>query len=116
MAVTVTKEYLAFIAPEFCDMDQRRLDVLNATADCYVSEAVFGDCAMQAKAYVIAHQAKLGDNEGSGPTTSEKVGDLARGSAGPGSNSKDWELTSYGKQFLRLARITAIPITDKFVV
>lgn len=116
MAVTVDKEYLKAIAPEFCDIDQRRLTALNAAADCYVSEDVFGDCTMQAKAYVIAHLAKLGDNNGTGALTSERVGDLARSYAGPGSNATDWEQTAYGKQYLRLARLTSVGQTDKFVV
>jgi hypothetical protein len=116
MSTVVDKEYLGYIAPEFCDIDQRRLNVLNDAAECYVSEDVFGDCAMQAKAYVIAHLAKLGDNEGTGPVVSEKVGDLARSYSGPATNATDWAQTSYGQQFKKLACLHALPTGDLFVV
>jgi hypothetical protein len=101
MAATVDKAYLILHFPEFSDVDETRINDLNATARLYVSEC-FGDAEKYALALMIAHILKLGDMAGLGPVKSEKVGDLSR-SYGELKVS-DWALTSYGQQYEGLAK------------
>jgi hypothetical protein len=103
MAVSVDKAYLVLHFPEFSDVDETRITSLNPTGLLYVSEDCFGDAAQYALALIIAHIIKLGEQAGSGPLKSEKVGDLSR-SYGDIKIS-DWSLTSYGAEFEMLAKM-----------
>lgn len=101
MAVSVNKAYLILHFPEFSDVDEARITALNPTGLLYVGDC-FGDAAQYALALIIAHILKLGEQSGSGPIKSEKVGDLAR-SYGDLKIS-DWALTSYGAEYEMLAK------------
>lgn len=103
MAVSVDKAYLVIHFPEFSDVDDARITALNDTAKLYMNEDCFGDAAQYALALMIAHILKLSEQAGSGPVTSEKVGDLAR-SYGK-LNISNWALTSYGAEFEILAKM-----------
>lgn len=103
MAVSVDKTYLVTHFPEFSDVDEARITALNDTAKLYMNEDCFGDAAQYALALMIAHILKLGEQAGSGPVTSEKVGDLSRGYAKP--SISNWALTSYGQEFEMLAKM-----------
>lgn len=103
MAVSVDKDYLILHFPEFSSVDATRVTNLNPTALLYVSEDCFGTAAKYALALMIAHILKLGEQAGSGPIKSEKVGDLSRSYGGL--NISNWALTSYGQEFEMLAKM-----------
>lgn len=102
MAVSVDKDYLTLHFPEFSGVDEQRVLDLNPTGLLYVDEDYFGDAAQYALCLIIAHILKLGEQAGSGPIKSEKVGDLAR-SYGE-IRISDWALTSYGAEFVMKAK------------
>lgn len=111
----VSLALLGALAPEYATMDEARLAVLNQVAAIHVSDAVFGEHAAVATAYVIAHLAKLGDTGGAGAVRSESVGDVSRTYAAAADSAGYWDLTSYGQEFKRLCSQIALVDGDLFV-
>ncbi len=68
-----------------------------------VSKATFGEQYVKGLMLLTAHWLTLERRRGNGQLTSERVGDLSA-SYQPGSVSRSIEQTSFGKEFLRLAR------------
>lgn len=103
----VTLELLGALAPEYATMTPVRLAALNQAAAIHVSDAVFGEYAAVATAWVIAHLAKLGDTGGAGAIRSESIGDESRTFAAP-VDTDYWGLTSYGQEFKNLCSLIAL--------
>ncbi len=68
-----------------------------------VSKPIFGDQYVKGLMLLVAHWLTLERRKGNGQLTSERVGDLSA-SYQPGSVARSIEATSFGKEFLRLAR------------
>jgi len=110
----VTLELLTALAPEFAGMTPERLTILNRVAALHVSDAVFGESADIAKAWVIAHMAKLADTGGAGAVRSESVGDISRTYAAA-ADATYWNLTAYGQEFLSICKTVALVQGDLYV-
>ncbi len=68
-----------------------------------VSKPIFGDQYVKGLMLLTAHWLTLERRKGNGQLTSERVGDLSA-SYQSGSVARSIESTSFGKEFLRLAR------------
>lgn len=101
--MTVNLAYIADLAPEFAGVDSGRVDRLVAIMTLQVPASVWGARQDLGIAYLVCHTLKIGANQGSGPITQEKIGDLSR-SYGQvnGGKGDPYELTSYGQEFKRL--------------
>jgi len=111
----VDKEYLVLHFAEFANEDPERIDALNATASLFVEEGVFGSKTRYALALFIAHLLKISQNQGAGGAlTGQSVGDLSEQFAAPNSKTS-LGLTSYGQEYLRIARQKSLGIRPLYV-
>lgn len=103
------------VAPEFADTDKypnSTLDLFAAEAECEVSATAWGCKYDRAVALITAHLISMskksseGGSSGAGQVKKVKVGQLEREyDVGSGSDSTNaYNLTTYGKEFLRLRK------------
>jgi hypothetical protein len=111
----VNKEYLVLHFAEFADVDPERITALNETALLFVEEGVFGTKSRYALALMIAHMLKVSSFEGAGgPIISQSVGDLSETFAAPQGKS-GLENSSYGQEYMRIARQKSVAFRPLFV-
>lgn len=114
--VTFTKAQLVLRFPEFAGEADARVAAMLEMARDFVSEDVLGSQAKTGLMLYTSHllasttAAKAGT---SGPLTSSRVGDLARGYAAPAPGANSLSNTSYGQLYLKL--IQALAAGGEFV-
>jgi hypothetical protein len=103
--------------PEFNDVAQypdHMLSFWATVAGVHVSESKWGDVYTVGMSLALAHYLVLANNNRTeagittGPVNSESTGDISTGydtSASLEEKAGQWNLTSYGKQFIRMARL-----------
>jgi hypothetical protein len=102
--------------PEFSDVTEYPESVMNfweSVASAYVSENKWGTLYVQGMSLVLAHLLTLAKNnqsgqQGAGPISNQSVGDVSVGfdtSSTAEDRAGQWNLTTYGKQYIRLARM-----------
>lgn len=109
--MSITAAQVKVFATEFEDEDDSRINTFISYAENYINSSVFGTKADFARLLYTAHLLTIsarGSSGASGPLTSEKVGDLQRSYASPGSVTDSLESTSYGLEFLRLRKTLLI--------
>jgi len=113
MSVTAAEFVERF--PEFADKDDARIEFFIDDAAVELSESAWGDRYYLAQSYLAAHKLALASETESG--NSFGLSGIASGSADGISTSFQtpaditatsayWMATSYGREFLRLKRIT----------
>jgi len=100
----VTLEYLTMLFPEFANETPQRVTALDDTANLLVSFGVFGPKFVYAKTLMVAHFIALGRQRGKGMVVNQHIGDIGRTHAGPGPLTSALYLTTYGMQYLTLAK------------
>lgn len=109
--MAVDQAYISNIAPKFANVPAPRATALIAIAESQVSSEKWGSQTDYAVALLTLHAWTIGNNNGKGPVTQEKIGDIER-SFGKNQGGKDpsgYDLTSWGQEFKRLSR--TIPTT-----
>jgi hypothetical protein len=109
--------YVKELFPEFGSEQDSRVNLFISIAALSVDSSVWDTLTDPATGYLTAHllaMSKRGASGGSGPVTSEKVGDLARGYGQLSIlGSEELASTAYGIEFLRLRRML---VTSPLVV
>ena len=104
MPASVTLGYLTTLFPEFAAETDARIAALDDWAAGLVSEGIFGQQFLYAQALLVAHPIALGRQNGTGMLTAERTGDVSRTYAGPDNVKSGLSLTTYGMQYITLAR------------
>ena len=105
---TVDYTYLVSIFPELTNIiPSAVVDALNPIGALWVSESVFGNDtrAKYALALAIAHEFTLGQRNGGGPVTSDRIGDLATAYAALPVDKGHLQQTTYGQRLWQQIRI-----------
>jgi hypothetical protein len=105
--MTVDVTFLGNIVPEYATIDSGRFAALLLIAQSFVAPSRFGTLADYATALMVAHLAKIGDNQGNHVVSEEKDGnESASYYIPPQSSGGDAALsqTSYGLQFIAVRK------------
>lgn len=103
------------IAPEYAKKTDAELDLFATEAECEVSEKKWGCKYDRAVGLITAHLIAMSEraknsgtgSSGTGQLTKVKVGQLERtfdAGAGTGSDDGSYNLTIYGKEFIRIRK------------
>lgn len=107
----ITRAFFLNLFPEFNDIGAGRINAVIGIAHGRLGEAAWGDCFEYAQALLTAHMlaSALSGNSmdgGTGPITSQSVGDLSEsfGQLNVSDSDSVYTTTKYGVEFLALRK------------